>query len=357
MIHHAWPGLGAAGVLALASIALSTSGWATTAPQYFRTTRAVVAVYRPTIDVTGSVEARIETSVAFRIVGKVIERRVDVGSHVRAGDLLARIDDMEQRADVQSAEAGVAAAEANLQQRESAYARNKRLIQSRAISQADYEQSADDAAAARGALDAARATLAIAKDALAQTELTADADGIVTQRNIEIGQVVSAAQMAFTVAHDGPRDAVFEVFEAFFLAGRPEDTVSVAAVGHGATARSAKIREIAPAINARTGTIRVKAELQPAADWSLGTPVVGQFHARERDEIVLPWNTVTTANGAPAVWVVDPKDGAVSLKLITVLTFRSDSVVVAAGVAAGDLIVTEGGKFLSPGRRVTWEGP
>ena len=77
--------------------------------------------------------------------------------------------------------------------------------------------------------------LGTAEDALSYTELKADADGIITARDIEVGRVVSAAQSAFTLAHNGPRDAVFNVFEAFFLEGRPLPGVEVAPVGGSRT--------------------------------------------------------------------------------------------------------------------------
>jgi multidrug efflux pump subunit AcrA (membrane-fusion protein) len=97
-----------------------------------------------------------------------------------------------------------------------AFERARTLAKSQVIAQKIFDEARQDLTSAQASLKAAGAALATAEDALTYTELKADTNGIVTARNIEVGQVVSAAQSAFTLAHDGPRDAVFDVFEAFF---------------------------------------------------------------------------------------------------------------------------------------------
>ena len=145
-------------------------------PQSVHVAKATMLEQQHGADITGEVRAQIQTDLAFRLAGKVVERRVDVGSHVRAGDVLARIDDTEQRADVESAEAGLQAAQATLNQKTLAYQRYETLVESRAIAQATYDQAKEDLAIAQGTLESAQASLAIAKDALHHTELKAEAD-------------------------------------------------------------------------------------------------------------------------------------------------------------------------------------
>ena len=70
---------------------------------------------------------------------------------------------------------------------------------------------------AEAPLEAAKAQLGTAKDALGYTELRAGAAGVITARSLEIGQVVQAAQSVFTLAQDGDRDAVFDVYESMFF--------------------------------------------------------------------------------------------------------------------------------------------
>ncbi len=205
-------------------------------------------------------------------------------------------------------------------------------------------------------MEVAEAALATAEDALSYTELKSAADGIITARSIEEGQVVSAAQSAFTLAHDGPRDAVFDVFEAFFLDGPPLTDVDVARVTDRALDVHAKIREVSPVIDAKAGTIRIKVGLQEAALWPLGTPVVGKLRSPPRQGIALPYTAIASAKGEPAVWLVNPENRSVSLRKISVGRYRQSNFVVTSGVAPHDLIVTEGGKFLKEGQAVSWEG-
>ncbi|MFN3320065.1 MAG: efflux RND transporter periplasmic adaptor subunit [Allorhizobium sp.] len=346
-------GLGLVGTLLAACDDGSKS--AEPSPQSVHVVKAAMLEQKYGADITGEVRARIQTDLAFRLAGKVVERRVDVGSHVRAGDVLARIDDTEQRADVESAEAGLLAAQATLNQKTLAFKRYEGLVESRAIAQATYDQAKEELATAQGSLESAQASLAIAKDALSHTELKAEAEGIITARSIEVGQVVSAAQPALTLAHDGARDAVFDVFEAFFLAGQPDATATVAPVSSLDTRITATLREIAPVIDTTSGTIRVKMALPEDTRWSLGTPIVGNFRTPSVTAITLPWSAMTSAEGKPAVWIVDAAARSVALRPITVARYRTGEFIVSAGVSAEDLVVADGGKFLRPGQPVTWE--
>lgn len=326
-----------------------------TQPQIVRVVQASQRSYQPTAEITGEVRARVQSDLAFRVGGKVIERLVDVGSEVRAGDVLARIDDSEQHADVDVARAGLQSEQANVSQKTLAFKRYSALLQSRSISQATYDQAQEELLTAKAMLKVAEAALATARDALSYTELKADVDGVITGRDIEVGQVVSAAEVAFTLAQNGPRDAVFNVFEAFFLDGRPNTVVTIAPINDLDRKVQASIREISPTIDTSTGTVRVKAVLPQDAQWVLGTPVLGIFRSPERSGFILPSRAMTSDGGTQAVWVVDPENRLASLRKVSVSRYRSSDFIVTDGIASGDLIVTEGGKFLREGRSVAWE--
>ncbi|GLS33465.1 acriflavin resistance protein [Mesorhizobium albiziae] len=300
-------------------------------------------------------KARIQTDVSFRVGGKVIERPVDVGSRVRAGDVLARIENAEQRADVDIARAGLQSAQATVKQKTLAFERYKALLQSRAIAQATFDLSQEELLTAQGSLQVAEAALATAQDASSYTELKADADGVITARNIEVGQVVSAAQAAFTLAHDGPREAVFNVFEAFFLEGRPQTDVDVASINDRAGKVKTTIREVSPTIDTKAGTVRVKVVLPQDAQWPLGTTVVGEFRSLPRKGIVLPSSAMASAGGMPAVWIIDTASRSVSLRKVSVSRYQTSDFIVTGGITPQDLIVTDGGKFLREGQAVVWE--
>ncbi|KAA0678931.1 efflux RND transporter periplasmic adaptor subunit [Neorhizobium sp. P12A] len=324
--------------------------------QQVRVVAATETRYQPGAEITGEVRARVQTELSFRVSGRVLERKVDVGSHVHAGEILARLNDTEQQADVSVARAALDSAQAVLAQKKLAFDRAESLLRSQAAPRAIFDDAQKELLSAQASLEAAEAALATAEDALSYTELKATADGIITARGVEAGQVVSAAQSAFTLAHDGPRDAVFDVFEAFFLDGPPLNDVDVAPVSDPSRDLHAKIREVSPVIDAKAGTIRIKVGLQDGAPWPLGTPVVGKLRASLRDGIVLPYTAIASAEGEPAVWLVNTQNHSVSLRKIALGRYRQSDFVVSSGVAPDDLVVTEGGKFLREGQAVAWEG-
>ncbi len=325
-------------------------------PQQVRAISAASAQYQPIAEITGEVKARIQTELSFRVSGRVIERRVDVGAHVRAGEVLARLNDTEQQADVSVARAALESARAVVKQRTLAFERAKGLVQLQVISQETFDEARKDLTSAQASLEAAAAGLATAEDALSYTELKAEVDGIVTARSLEVGQVVSAAQSVLTLAHDGSRDVVFDVFEAFFLGGPPLTDVAVAPVGDRAQEVKGKIREVSPVIDTKAGTIRIKVALPEAARWPLGTPVVGKLRSAPADGIVLPYSAMTSARGEPAVWLVNSDNSSVSLRKVSVARYRRSDFVVTNGLSPNDLVVSEGGKFLREGQAVAWEG-
>lgn len=321
-------------------------------PQAVRTVAAAVEAYSTSASVTGEVKARIQSVLSFRVSGRIIDRSVDVGSKVKAGQILARIDPQEQLADVDVATASLHAAEAQLTQATLAFDRQKNLFNSQVTTRASYDAATEALITARGTLDAARAQLETAKDALSFTELRADADGVVTDRNAEVGQVAQAAQSVFTLAHDGPRDAVFNVFESLFLQKSNAD-VQVRLLSNPEIEIAAPVRETSPTIDSTTGTIRVKVSLDKTDDqMPLGAVVVGTFMVKSRQAILLPWSAMTSSSGKAAVWVVDPSSQTVSIKNVDVAEYETGKFAVSAGLAPKDIVVVDGGKFLRSGQTV-----
>jgi RND family efflux transporter MFP subunit len=307
-----------------------------------------------TIALTGEVRARVQTDLSFRVSGRVIERIVDVGQHVEADTVLARIDPSEQKADLDSANAGVDAAEAQLKQTSSAFDRQKSLLASGFATKAAYDQAEQAFRTAQGSLTEARAQAGTARDALSFTELRAGKPGTITARSIEIGQVAQAAQAAFTLAQDGPRDVVVNVYESIFFHKPASDTADVALASDPRVHALARVREVAPAVDGKNGTVRVKMGIEDApAAMSLGSAVVVTGQTESRPSAVLPWSAIADAAGMPAVWVVDPDTKVVSLRPVEVDAFEKEKLVVKSGLKQGELVVTEGGKLLRPGQVVS----
>jgi RND family efflux transporter MFP subunit len=314
---------------------------------------AETADYAPTTSLTGVIAARTMNNLAFRVGGRVAERLVEVGQHVDKGTVLARLDPQEQQSDMRSAQADLDAANASLTQAVAAFERQKLLLAQGFTTRRDYDTAEQAAKVAQGSVEAAQSALANTRENLTFTELRAGAPGVVTARAIEAGQVVQAAQTVFTVAEDGDRDAVFNVQETLVVSTVPDPAVTIALVSDPKVTASGRVREISPAVDPASGSIRVKVAIPgtPAA-MPLGAAVVGTVSARAQMAIILPWQALTSQDGKPAVWVLDPASKAVTVNPVGILAYESGVIVIDKGLEAGQQVITAGGQLLSPGEVV-----
>jgi membrane fusion protein, multidrug efflux system len=307
------------------------------------------------VTLTGEVQARFNADLSFRVSGRVLARQVDVGTHVNAGDLLARLDPAEQQADFEAATAGVAAAEAQLRVAQATFDRQNSLLSNGFTTRVAYDQAQEQLRTAQSTLESVKAELGRAREALGDTELHAPAAGVITARSLELGHVVQAAQSVFTLAQDGERDAVFDVPESMFFGDVEHGRVSLARVSDPGVTATGYVREISPAVDPKSSTVRVKVAIQnPPRAMTLGSAIAGTAGTKPAREITLPWTALTAVGSKPAVWIVDPKKKTASLKPVTVGAYEAGVVMIKQGLEPGDRVVIDGGKLLSSGQPVTY---
>lgn len=340
-----------------------------TKPSLYNTHNPAVSVetvrmrdYRSQLVLTGTIAARNLINLAFRASGQVIERKADVGQKVEAGELLAQIDAVEQQAGLKSAQASLNAAQAQLIQATANYTRQQALLQQGFTTRSQFGTAEEAKQRAEAALSSAQSQLKNAQDMMSYTELRAPRAGVVTVRNIEAGQLVQAAQTAYVIAADGERDAIFDVQEALAAhAERIEEKsglkalpqVNLALLSDPSVTASGHVREIAPVVNAMTGTVRIKVELDtPPPAMTLAAPVTGSLLLPAVQAIVLPWSAMTSQGGKPAVWVLDPQTKTISSALVTVLDYEREKIIISGGLKDGQLVVTRGGQMLGEGTKV-----
>jgi membrane fusion protein, multidrug efflux system len=306
--------------------------------------------YAPTLSLTGAIAARTETNVSFRTGGRVSERMVEVGDHVAAGAIMARLDPQEQQADIRSAQAAVEAAQANLKQATAAFQRQQELLKQGFTTKSDYDQAQQTMQVAQNSLDSAQSALKSSQDALGYTDLAAPAAGVVTARNVETGQVIQAAQTVYTIAEDGDRDAIFNVNEALAANSPPNPDITISLISNPKITAQGKLREISPVIDQSSGTIQVKVGiLNTPPEMQLGAAITGSVTLRASQAIILPWQAIFSEGGQPAVWTIDRGTKAVALSRVGVLSYNSDTMAISRGLAGGQLVVTAGGQLLRPG--------
>lgn len=286
---------------------------------------------------SGEVRARHETTPGFRIGGKLVERLVDVGARVKAGQPLARLDPADAQLALAQAEANAALAEAELRRAEDLRARNF-------LSQAALEAKATAAKAA-----AAQAQLA--KNQAGYTTLHADAAGIVAAVLAEPGQVVAAGQPVFRLAREGEWEVAFAL---------PEADLSTVRVGMPATVRlwadgrvlSGHVREIAPLADPATRSFATRVALAGAkGPLALGMSATVEFPSTGADGIRVPHAAIVQQDGRPAVWVIGG-DATVALRPVTVVRWGDGGAWIGDGLAEGETIVAAGAAFIRAGEKV-----
>ncbi|MDR3532094.1 MAG: efflux RND transporter periplasmic adaptor subunit [Rhodopila sp.] len=325
-----------------------------------RPVRTVVATARPEgepVSLTGHIRARTEESVAFRVDGRMIARRVDVGQQVQPGQVVAELDPQNEQNAVQAAEAKLAAAQAVLMQARNDYARQQVLVRQGWSTHVQFDAAEQAFHSAEANVDAAGALLRIAKDLLDYTQLRADSAGSVTATGAEAGEVVHAGQMIVTVAHDDGADAVFDVPASLMRQVSRDAVIDISLTDDPSVRATGQVREVAPQADPVTQSFRVKVGL---AGWPkamrLGATVTGQTRLLATDGIELPATVLTAADDRPAVWVVDPATQEVSLRPVGLRQQGSSTIVVVDGLKGGELVVSAGVHALRPVEKVPLAG-
>lgn len=306
-------------------------------------------------ELSGTIEAAEAVPAGFREGGRLVSVSAEVGDRVAAGAVLAEIEPAQAAAALRAAQAQDAAAEAMLTQAEQALTRTTGLAERGFATQAALDAATQAALSARSARDQTRAARAKAEQTLADCTLHAPVSGIITQREAEPGQIVDAAQTVLTIARDGAREAVFYVPDFAALDRFQDRAVTLHPLASGGLSRAARVTEIAPIVSADGGTVRVKAEFDPAPDLAppgLGTTVVTAVDLRYGAAMALPWEALVHRDARAAVWTVDPKTNRVSLAPVRVLRFTDHEIEIAEGLPEGALVVAEGAHLLYSGRLV-----
>ncbi|HLZ67747.1 MAG TPA: efflux RND transporter periplasmic adaptor subunit [Aliidongia sp.] len=306
-----------------------------------------------TVSLTGQIRAKDQASLAFRLDGRMIERLINVGDMVQAGQVIARLDPQNQQNALRSAQANLASAEALATQARLTFSRQQALLKDGWTPRARYDDAEQALQSAQAQVDSLRAQARIAQDQLSYTVLYADGPGAVTAVGAEPGEVVHVGQMVVQVARQGIRDAVFDVSEQIMRTAPRDPTVEIALTNDPTVTATGRVREVAPQADAVTRTFRVKVEISdPPAAMRLGSTVTGGIKLATPPGMKVPAGALFEESGHPAVWVIDPQTQGVSLRAVTVRQYDPDNVVISEGLQPGEVVVTAGVQVLTPGQKV-----
>lgn len=306
-----------------------------------------------TLGFAGTVEPEFKADLAFRILGRIISRVVDVGDVVTKGETIASVDSAQLELSVQSAKADLASAQAQSANAAGSEERLRLLLASGSISQADYDSAKQAQETAAAYQKKSEAALAKAEEQLGYANLFSDFDGIVTATQAEVGQTVAAGQTVVSVARSDVREAVVDVPDGQIGDIQVGSPFTVVLQSRPSVTAQGKVREIAPQSDAVTRTRRVRLTLtDPPTGFRLGS-IVTVTRTLPVDPIIeLPLSALLQRDGSDKVWVVDPTALTVASRDVKVGAKASGRFVVTEGLDAGMHVVTAGVNSLTDGQKV-----
>jgi HlyD family secretion protein len=171
----------------------------------YKTAAVTRASLKATVSATGTLNAVRTVQVGTQVSGQVSKIYVDFNDHVKKGELLATIDPTLQQQAVQDAQAQLERAQATLALAQSDYERNKQLFDAKVLSASEFSTTQSNFAVQQATVKSAQISLDRARQNLSYTAIYAPIDGVIVERNVDVGQTVAASLSApqlFLIAND-----------------------------------------------------------------------------------------------------------------------------------------------------------
>ncbi len=300
----------------------------------------------------GDVRARVESRLGFRVGGKIVARKVDVGTTVRRGQVLMQLDPQDLQLAKAQANAGLRAAESSRDLAKADLKRYQELRDKNFVSQAVLDAKETACKAAQASYEQALAAYRNQSNQAGYTTLVSDVDGVVTSVDAEAGQVVAAGSPVVRVAQAGEKEIVIGIPEDKVDALRRVSDVRVRTWAKPNQIIPGKLRELSPVADPATRTYTAKIAIPNAPeDIKLGMTAYVAFAGKTSNAMIrLPLNALFQDKSATAVWVIE--NGTVKLVPIEVAGTAGNDILVAGGISPGQTIVTAGVNLLKPGQKV-----
>lgn len=304
--------------------------------------------------IPATIESRTQVDMAFQTLGRIVERRVDLGDRVRKGDLLAEMATEDLVANTRAARANLQSAQVQFDTARTTLTRTQALARRSVVSDAQLEQAQRAAIAASAAVEQARGELMQAEDAEGFARMVAPFDGVISAVYEAPGSVVGAGAAVLQLSADDEREAVIDLPEAT-LSSLPKDAIF--SIWHRNAPEHqvpAVLDRIEPRADTATRTRRVHLRLQEDADFLLGSLVRAHLGTMNDPALVIPTAAIFQRDDQPHVWRVrrDGDSGHVDAVPIETTASLLDQVVVSAGLEEQDEIVIRGVNSLQDGQAV-----
>lgn len=327
---------------------------------------------RADVRYSANIEANTQVNVAFKVTGYVTElmqvkdnsgteRAVQAGDVVKKGDILATVDSKDIRDSLTQADSQVSAAEANLNKGKQDYGRATTLFKSGSMTAPDYDSAKQEYENAVAQLENAKAAQKIARNNVNDFDLAAPLDGVVLQRNLDVGSLANPQTVAFVIADTTTVKAVFGVPDNTVQSLKIGDTQNLVTQSFPDKVFTGKISEIAPSADTNSRVFDVKIDIDNKANLlkvgmiaSLSLP---KEAANTHQGSLLPLSAVvrskTNADGY-AVFILQPDADKTIAKLTDVELgdVHGNKITVLGGLDVDAKVVVNGASFLRDGQQV-----
>lgn len=326
----------------------------TTSPRLVRA-YTVKSARDDSMEYTGVIRARTESDLGFRVTGKILEKLVKAGDHVKRGQALMRLDPTDLRLAANAAQSAVEAARAQNKRALADELRLRGLVAINAVSVQEYDQ-------AKSAADTTNAQLNSALDYAGQLEnqagyavLRADTDGVIMEIPADVGQVVGPGNVVVRLAQDGVREAVINLPEGNEKIAKSSATASLY-VDSGQTF-PAKLRELSAMADPLTRTYQARYSLGGVGkNAPLGATVTVHLYGDNADGAVqqyeIPVSALYDGGAGTSVWVINPNTSTLSRRPVEVAKLGSETALVSKGLKPGERILALGAHLVKEGERV-----
>lgn len=295
-----------------------------------------------TLELPGRIEAYSRAPIHARVSGYLKSWKVDIGSRVKAGQLLAEIEAPDVQQQLLQAKADLASAQANAALAETTARRWQSMLGSDSVSQQEVDEKNGDLKAKRALVNAAQANVERLQATESFTRIVAPFDGVVTARETDVGQLISGSGSGaeLFVVSDTSRLRIYVNVPQSYAAG----------IGVEAAARidiperpgkhyEAKVEAFSQAVNAATGTTLIQLSVDNAAGELLpgGYATVSFSLPQDTASLCIPASALIFDQGGLRVAVVE--DGKVRFRPVAIARDLGKSVDIATGLTAGDLVI------------------
>lgn len=318
-----------------------------------------------TVEAVGTLRAAQTSVLASQMMGNVVEVQVREGDHVQRGQVLAVIDESQPREAVNRATAAdiaarqqLAASESDLSLAESTLKRYQALYERKSVSPQEFDEVKAREQAARARRDMAgadqqqaQAALAQAKTAFDYTRIRAPFDGIITEKRVDSGTLVSPGAPVFTVEDVRRYRLEADVNESDVSSVRLGQGVGVLVDALGAGELKGNVVQIVPAADPGSRSFLIKIQLPEDPRLRSGLFGRAQLSRGERQALLVPRTAIVERGQLQGAFVIDQNKIA-ALRYVTLGRMAGDKVEVLAGLQAGENLVAAPGNLALEGKRI-----